>query len=79
MFPLCKNIKTFPHVDIFKIVQHLIQLSHKFDFYFSEDSLPGNLWILNLFTVNSATKNVALPLKLENKLIELFEDSGLKL
>ena len=34
---LYENIKTFPHVDISeKIIQHLAQLSHKFDSYFPE-------------------------------------------
>ena len=81
MFPLlCENIKTSPHVNISEqIIQHLTQLSHKFDSYFPEDPRPGNLWILNPFTVNCATEDVALPLKLENELIELSEDSGLKL
>ena len=76
MFPfLCENIKTSPHMNISEqIIQHLTQLLHKFDSY-----RPGNLWILNPFTVNSATEDVALPLKLENELIELSEDSGLKL
>ena len=80
-FPLlCKNIKTSPHVNISKqIIQHLTQLSHKFDSYFSEYPRPGNLWILNPFTVNSASEDVALPSKLENELIEHFEDSCLKL
>ena len=54
-------------------------MSHKFDSYFPEDSRPGNLWTLDPFTVNSATEDVALPLKLENELIELSEDSSLKL
>ena len=77
---LCKNIKTFPHVNTSKqIIQHLTQLSHKFDSYFPEDPRPGNLWTLDPFTVNSATEDVALPLKLENKLIELSKDSNLKL
>ena len=81
MFPLlCKNIKTSPHVDISEqIIQHLTQLSHKFDSYFPEDPRPGNLWTLDPFTVNSATEDVALPLKLENELIELSKDSSLKL
>ena len=77
MFPLlCENIKTSPHVNISEqIIQHPTQLSHKFDSYFPEDPRPGNLWILNPFTVNSATEDVALPLKLENELIELSEGS----
>ena len=54
-------------------------MSHKFDSYFPEDSRPRNLWTLDLFTVNSATEDVALPLKLENELIELSDDSSLKL
>ena len=81
MFPLlCKNIKTFSYVDISEqIIQHLTQLLHKFDSYFPEDPWPKNLLILDLFTVNSATEDVALLLKLQNKLIELSEDSSLKL
>ena len=81
MFPLlCENIKTSPHVDISEqVFHHLTQLSHKFDSYFPEDPRPGNLWILDPFTVNSATEDVALPLKLKNELIELSEDSSLKL
>ena len=80
-FPLlCKNIKTSAHVDTSEpIIQHLTQLSHKFDSFFPEDPRPENLWILNPFTVNSATEDVALLLKLENELIELSEDSSLKL
>ena len=81
MFPhLCENIKTSPHVNTSEqIIQHLSQLSHKFDSYFSEDPRSGNLWIPDPFTVDSATDDVALPLKLENELIELSEDSNLKL
>ena len=81
MFPLlCENIKTSPLVNISEqIIQHLTQLSHKFDSYFSVDPRPGNLWILDPFTVTSATEDVALPLKLEKKLIELSEDSSFKL
>ena len=80
-FPLlCKNIKTSDHVDTSEpIIQHLTQLSHKFDSFFPEDPRPENLWILDPFTVNFATEDVALPLKLENELIELYENSGLKL
>ena len=80
LFPLlCKNIKTSAHVDICEqIIQHLTQLSHKFDSYFPVDPRPENLWILDPFTVNSAT-DVALPSKRENGLIELSEDSSLKL
>ena len=81
VFPLlCKNIKTSAHVDTSElIIQHLTQLSHKFDFFFPEDPRPKNLWILDPFTVNSATEDVALPLKLENELIKLSENSSLKL
>ena len=61
------------------IIQHLTQLSHKFDSFFPKDPRSENLWILDPFTVNSATEDVALPLKLENELIELSEDSSLKL
>ena len=80
MFPLlCENIKT-SHVNISEqIIPHLTQLSHKFDSYFPEDPRPGNLRILNPFTVNSATEDVALPLKLENELIELSKGSDFKL
>ena len=80
MFPLLReNFKT-SHVDISEqVIQHLTQLSHKFVSYFPENPRLGNLWILDPFTVNSATEDVALPLKLENKLIEFSEDSDLKL
>ena len=45
MFPLLnENIKTSPHMDTSEqIIQHLTQLSHKFDSYFPEDPQPGNL------------------------------------
>ena len=81
MFPLLsENLEGFPHVDISKIiVQHLSHLSIKFNLYFPEDPRPGNLWILNPFSVNSTTEDVELPPKLQNDLIELSEDSGLKL
>ena len=81
MFPLLsENLKSAPHVDISEqIIQHLAQLSQKFDYYFPEDPRPGNLWILNPFAVNSAAEDVALPVELENKLVELSEDSALKL
>ena len=61
------------------IIQHLNQLSFKFDLYFPEDPRPGTLWILNPLTVDSAREDIALPLELENGLIELYEDSTLKL
>ena len=54
-------------------------MSFKFDLYFPEDPRPGNLWILNSFTVDSAKEDIALPLELENELINLSEDSTLKL
>ena len=57
-----------------QIIQHLTQLSHKFNSYFPVDPRPENLWILDPFTVNSATEDVALPSKRENGLIELSED-----
>ena len=81
MFPLLsENLEGLPHVDISKIiVQHLSHLSIKFNSYFPEDSRPGNLWILNPFSVNSTTEDVELPPQLQNDLIELSEDSGLKL
>ena len=81
MFPLLsKSLKSAPHVDISEqIIQHLAQLSQKFDYYFPEDPQSGNLWILNPFAVNSAVEDVALPIELENKLIELSEGSTLKL
>ena len=64
---LCKNIKTSPYVDTSEqIIQHLTQLSHKFDSYFPENLRPENLWILDPSTVNSATEDVALSLKLKN-------------
>ena len=81
LFPLLwENIKTFPHMDISEqILQHLTQLLHKFDSYFPQDPRPGNLWILDPFTLNSAAVDVALSLKLEDEVIKLSEDSSLKL
>ena len=81
MFPLLReNFKASRHVDITEIIiQHLSQLFIKFDLYFPEDPKPVNLWIQNPFSVNCATEDVTLPLQLENNLIELSEDSGLKL
>ena len=52
---------------------------HKFDSYFPQDPQPGNLWILDPFTLNSAAVDVALSLKLEDEVIKLSEDSSLKL
>ena len=37
------------------------------------------MWIQNLFSVNCTTEEVIFPLQLVNDLIELCEDSGLKL
>ena len=54
-------------------------MSIKFDLYFPEDPRPGNLWIQNPFSVYCATEDVAMPLQLENDIIEFSEDSGLKL
>ena len=81
MFPLLsENFEASPHVDITDIIiQHLSQLSVKFDFYFPKDPRLENLWIQNPFSVNCATEDVTLPLQLENDLIELSEDSRLKL
>ena len=81
MFPLfSENFEAHPHVDITEIIiQHLSQLSIKFDLYFLKDPRPGNLWIQNPFSVNCATEDVTLSLQLENDLIELSKDSGLKL
>jgi len=81
IFPLLsENLESTPHVDISEqIIHHLEQLLQKFDYYFPEDPRPGNLWISNPFAINSATKDVALPAELENELIELSEDSTLKL
>ena len=81
MFPLLSEyLEGFLHVDISKIiVQHLSHLSIKFNSYFPEDPRPRNLWILNPFSVNSTTEDVELPPQLQNDLIELSEDSGLKL
>ena len=80
MFPLLsEKLEGSPHADISKIiVQHLSHLSNKFNSYFPEDPRPGNLWILNPFSVNYATEDVELPSQLQNDLIELSEDSGLK-
>ena len=54
MFPLLnENFEASPHVGISEIIiQHLSQLSIKFDLYFPEDPRPGNLWIQNPFSVN---------------------------
>ena len=77
---LSENFEASPHVDITEvIIQHLSQVSIKFDLYFPADPRPGNLWIQNPFSVNCATEDATLPLQLENDLIELSEDSGLKL
>ena len=77
---LCENLESVLHVDISEqIMQHLAQLSQKFDYYFPEDPRPGNLWILNPFAVNSAAEDVALPVELENELVKLSEDRTLKL
>ena len=81
MFPLLSEIfKAPPHIDNTEIIiEHLSQLLIKFDLYFPADFRPGNLWIQNSFSVNYATEDVTLPLQLENDLIELSENSGLKL
>ena len=80
MFPLFIEILKLSLVNISEaIMQHLTQLSLKFDSYFPEDPRPGNLWILNPFFVDSAEEDKTLPLGLENKLIELSEDYTLKL
>ena len=54
-------------------------MSLKFDVSFPEDPWSGNFWILNSFTVDSTEEDMALLLELENELIELSEDSTLKL
>jgi len=54
-------------------------LSHKFDYYFPEDPRSGNLRILNPFAVNSAAEEGALSAELKDKLIEVSEDSNVKL
>ena len=81
MFPLLsENVESAHHADISEqIIHHLAQLSQKFDYYFPEDPRPGNLWILNPFAVDSAASDVALPVELENELVELSEDRALKL
>jgi len=80
MIPLLNETLKLTHVKISEtIMQHLSQMSIKFDLYFPEDSQPGNLWILNPFPVDSAEEDMTLPLELENKVIELSEDSTLKL
>ena len=81
MFPLLsEHFEASPQVDITEIIiQYLSQLSIKLDLYFPADPRPRNLWIQNPFSVYCATKDVTLPLRLENDLIELSEDSGLKL
>ena len=66
-FPLlCKSIKTSPYADTFEqIIEHLSQLSHKFDSYFPEDPRPENLWTLDPFIVNSATEMWLCPWNLK--------------
>ena len=76
MFPLLNETLKSPLVNISaRIIQHRNQLSLNIDLYFPEDPRPGNLWILNPFTVDSTREDIALPLELENELIKLSKDS----
>lgn len=81
MFPLLsETLESTPHTDISGlIIQHLTELSQKFADYFPEDPRQGNLWILNPFSVDPASEDVALSVVLENELMELSADSSLKL
>ena len=51
----------------------------KFKRYFSEDVRIGNLWILNPFMCDIASEDVNLPTDAEDELLQLSEDSNLKL
>ena len=80
MFPLLNETLKSSLVNVSAtIIQHLNQLSLRFDLCFPEDPRPGNLWILNPFTVDSAREDITLSSELENELIELSEDSTFKL
>ena len=52
---------------------------NKFYHYFPEDVCIGNLWILNPFMCDIASEDINLPTDTEDKLLQLFEDSNLKL
>ena len=62
-----------------EIYNHLDLLSIKFQHYFPEDVRIGNLWILNPFMCDIASEEVNLPTDTENELLQLSEDSNLKL
>uniref|UniRef100_A0A673KQ08 HAT C-terminal dimerisation domain-containing protein n=1 Tax=Sinocyclocheilus rhinocerous TaxID=307959 RepID=A0A673KQ08_9TELE len=81
MFPhLSETLEASSHVNISSVItQHLSQLSQKFADYFPEDPRHGNLWILDPFSVNPASEDMALSTVLENELMELSADSSLKL
>lgn len=81
MFPhLSETLEASSHVNISSVItQHLSQLSQKFADYFPEDPRHGNLWILDPFSVDPASEDMALSTVLENELMELSADSSLKL
>ncbi len=81
MFPhLSETLEASSHVNIASVItQHLSQLSQKFADYFPEDPRHGNLWILDPFSVDPASEDMALSTVLENELMELSADSSLKL
>ena len=62
-----------------EIYNHLDLLSKNFQHYFPEDVRIGNLWILNSFMCDIALEDVNLPTDAEHELLQLSEDSNLKL
>ena len=61
------------------VSQHLTQLTNTFAEYFPEDPRLGNLWILDPFSVDLTAHDIALPGDLESQLLDISEDSTLKL
>lgn len=75
-----KTLEAFSHVNISSVItQHLSQLSQKFADYLPKDPRHGKLWILDPFSVDPASEDMALSTVLENELMELSADSRLKL
>ena len=62
-----------------EIYNHLDVLSKKFQHYFHEDVRIGNLWILNPFMCDIASEDVNFPTDTKDELLQLSEDSNLKL